>query len=447
MVAYFFLVLRVKPRGLWGGRKHLPSLFFMTFLLLPFVFGGIIALEAYGVGVSLFPLVVAAGLTITFWNNFLTIPLALYHKSFEAYEEPQLVYPPLSIILPAYNEEKVLARTIEALLEADYPNKEIIVVDDGSTDRTLEVASRYEKAGVKVYHKENGGKFSALNYGLKFSKGEIIATVDADSIVGRSALKEMVKKFHNPNVAAACGNIKVLNRVNWLTRCQALEYIVSINIIRRAFDVFGAVTVVPGALGAFRKGVLEAGGLYDKDTLTEDFDVTIKALKAGSIVQASSYALAYTEAPQTLKDLYKQRMRWYRGNFQTILKHRDALTNPRYGFLQRLGFPFFLISMIFIPFAGMVVLASAIVALIEGAYVFVASMLLLFTILQSLVSLLAIEMDEEDIRLVAYAAFFVVGYKHLIDVFTIKALFDVLFKRRVGWTRAERIGGIVGVQT
>jgi cellulose synthase/poly-beta-1,6-N-acetylglucosamine synthase-like glycosyltransferase len=253
---------------------------------------------------------------------------------------------------------------------------------------------------------------------------------------------KMVKRFRDPKVAAVCGNIKVLNRVNWLTRCQALEYVTSINIFRRALDVFGAVTVVPGALGAFRRSVLGAGGLYDRDTLTEDFDMTVKTLKSGSIVQASSYAVAYTEAPQTLKDLYKQRMRWYRGNFQTIFKHRDAFTNPRYGFLQRLGFPFILVSMGFVPFAGMVVWASAAIAILNGAYTYIASMLLLFITLQTLLSLLAIEIDEEDPRLVAYAPFFVVGYKHLIDAFTIKALFDILLKRRVKWTRAERIGQI-----
>jgi len=441
VVAYFLLLLRFKPKRV-VGRRHLPSPFSAILLFLPFLFGAAVAVEAYETGTSLALIVVAVGLTLTFWSNFFAVPLAVYHKVMEEKEEPLSFYPSISVIVPAYNEEKVIARTIESLLEADYPNKEIIVVDDGSTDRTLEIALRYVRAGVKVYHKENGGKSSALNYGLKFARGEIVVTVDADSIVGRSALKELIKKFKDPNVVAACGNIKVLNRVNWLTKCQALEYITSINIFRRALDVFGAVTVVPGALGAFRKSVLEAGGFYDKDTVTEDFDVTVKTLKAGSIVQASSYALAYTEAPETLRDLYRQRMRWYRGNFQTIIKHRDALTNPRYGFLHRLGFPFILVSMVFVPFASVAVWASALVAIISGAYISVLSMLLLFIALQSLLSLLAIEIDEEDVRLVAYSPFFVIGYKHLIDAFTIKALFDVIMKRRVEWTRARRVGAV-----
>jgi len=439
IVAYFFLILRFRPRRLEGGRR-LPSLFSIALLFLPFVYGAIVAVEAYEAVTSLVLIVVAVGLTLTFWSNFFATPLAIYHKIVEEREEAPFIYPFVSVIVPAYNEEEVIGRTIEPLLEVDYPNKEIIVVDDGSTDRTFEIASRYGKAGVKVYHKENGGKFSALNYGLKFARGEIIVTVDADSIVGRDALKELVKKFKDSTVAAVCGNIKVLNRVNWLTRCQALEYITSINIFRRALDAFGVITVVPGALGAFRKSVLEAGGLYDKDTVTEDFDVTVKTLKAGSIVQASSHAVAYTEAPQTLRDLYRQRMRWYKGNFQTIIKHRDAFTNPRYGYLQRLGFPLILVSMVFVPLVGVAVWASAIIAVINGAYVSVLSLLLLFITLQCLLSLLAIEIDDEDVRLVVYAPFFVAGYKHLIDAFVIKALFDIIMKRKVGWTRAKRVG-------
>jgi cellulose synthase/poly-beta-1,6-N-acetylglucosamine synthase-like glycosyltransferase len=440
LTIYFLLLLRFRSERWLRRGSRIPSLFSIALISLPFIFGFVAALEAYEVGASLALIVVATGLTITFWSSFLAVPLAVYHKCLESLDEASPIYPTLSVIVPAYNEEKVVARAIEALLEADYPSKEIIVVDDGSTDRTLAIASSYK--GVKVLHKPNGGKYSALNFGLRFARGEIVVTVDADSIVGRDALKEIVKRFRDPKVAAVCGNIKVLNRVNWLTRCQALEYVTSINIFRRALDVFGAVTVVPGALGAFRRGVLEAGGLYDRDTLAEDFDVTVKTLKSGSIVQASSYAVAYTEAPQTLKDLYRQRMRWYRGNFQTIFKHRDAFTNPRYGFLQRLGFPFILISMGFIPFAGVAVWASAAIAILNGAYTYIASTLLLFTALQTLLSLLAIEIDEEDPRLVAYAPFFVVGYKHLIDAFTIKALFDILLKRRVNWTRAERIGQI-----
>lgn len=440
LVAYFLILLRKPPRE---GRSKVPPLLLFAILILPILYAVVALLETYSITQSIASSIVALGLVFTFWSNFLAVPLAVYHKKLEREEPPLETYPLVSIIVPAYNEERVIARTLESLIEADYPNKEIIVVDDGSTDNTLAIASSYEKFGVRAYHKENGGKHSALNYGIRVSRGEIIVTVDADSIVGRDAIKGLVKKFRNDEVSAVCGNIKVLNRMNWITKCQALEYITSINIFRRAFDLFGAVAVVPGALGAFRRSVLEEGGLYDPDTIVEDFDTTVKTLKAGKIVQASSEALAYTEAPASLRDLYRQRMRWYRGNFQTIWKHRDAFTNPRYGFLYQITFPFILLTMAMLPFAGVAVWVSAFVSVIQGEYLQILAMFLIFVFLQFLLSLLAIEIDDEDRRLVIFSPFFVIGYKHLIDLFLIKALFDVLLKRKFTWTRVKRIGEAV----
>ncbi|RLE83425.1 MAG: glycosyl transferase, partial [Thermoprotei archaeon] len=424
------------------GIAHLPSLFYVAILLLPFVFGIIITIEGYWGGYSLMAAIVAAGLSINFWHSFLMIPLAAYDKYLELQEKRLSIkyYPSLTVIVPAYNEEKVIARTIEALLDAEYPDKEIIVVDDGSTDGTLNIALRYEKLGVKVLHKENGGKYSALNYGLRAARGDIVVVVDADTIVGRKALKAMAMKFREPDVAAVCGNIKVLNRVNWLTKCQALEYVLGINIVRRALSNFGAVPVVPGSLGAFRRSVLETVGFYDKDTVVEDFDVTIKVLKAGRSIQASSEALAYTEAPQTFRDFYKQRMRWYGGNLQTIIKHKDALFNPRYGFLQRLSYPYVLVSLVFIPFASVVVWIAAAYAIIAGEGALIALIFSIFTTMQFLLSLLALEIDEEDLKLMLYSPFFVIGYKNLIDFFKIKSMLDIVLRRRVKWMRAERIG-------
>ena len=438
-IAYFLIVAIAKPKRIKpGDPKPWQRLITLStlFLALPFIFGAI--LFYYDVFSPLL-IVLMMGLTFTFFYNFLTVPLAIYHQSQESKVQPT-GYPPVSIIVPAYNEERCLGRTIETLIEVDYPDKEIIVVDDGSTDRTYEIAQSYRHQGVTVLHRPNGGKSAALNYGLLFARGEIIITVDADSLIARTAIKEVVKGFHNPEVGAVCGNVKVLNWNNFLTRCQALEYIVSINVVRRAFDIFGIVTVVPGVLGAFRREVLTGGGFYDWDTLVEDFDVTVKTLKAKRIVQASSVASAYTEAPPTLSDLIKQRLRWYRGNFQTILKHRDIFLNPRFGFLHKLAAPFILISMIFLPFAGIVVIISAITIIWAGNGHELLYPFGLFISLQFLLSALAIQLDNEDMKLLLYSPFFVIGYKHLIDWIMIRSLFDILLKRKVTWTRVERIG-------
>ena len=448
VAAIYFLALSIKVRKLRGkGIQREPRrtparrLAFLTilYLILPFFLSGVLIF--YGI-FNIILTVVLVGFTLTFFSNFLFMPLALYHKHLESkiWGGPPRHHPSLSIIVPAYNEEKCIERTIESLLEADYPKKEIIIVDDGSTDRTYEIAGRYFERGVKVLSRSHGGKWAALNYGIFFSKGEIIVTVDADSLIGKHSLTHLIRRFDDPRVKAVCGNVKVLNRGNFLTRCQALEYITAINMYRRALDVFGSVEVVPGVLGAYRREVLVGGGSFSGDTLTEDFDVTVKTLKAGSIVQASSHAYAYTEAPETLRDLYKQRLRWYRGNFQTLIRHRDAFLNPGYGFLHKLAFPYVMLSMTFFPFAGIVTMASTLMAILSGAVMEVALIFTSFVALQFLFSALAIQLDEEDIRLAVYAPFFVVGYKQLCDLIMIKSLFDVLLKRKMGWGRAKRMG-------
>jgi cellulose synthase/poly-beta-1,6-N-acetylglucosamine synthase-like glycosyltransferase len=394
---------------------------------------------------SFFTWMLVISLCIVFYINFLCIPLAIYQKRREIKQVDALSYfPSISILVPAFNEEKVIRRAIETTFEANYPgNKEIVVIDDGSTDNTYQIAMEYADRGVKVVHRPNGGKAVAINHGLRFSQGDIIIIVDADSMVGKNTLIELVQPLRDPDIAAVAGNIKVLNRMNWITRCQALEYITSINIYRRALDVFGSVTVVPGALGAYRREALEGSGEYDPDTLVEDFDVTMKTLKTGKVVQASTKAIAYTEAPQSVGQFIRQRLRWYRGNFQALWKHRDAAFNTRYGFLQRLAFPFLVISMIFTPFAGMITLYSAGMALANGMGVMLIPTFLYFSLLQFLFSLLSLELDNEDIKLAIYTPFFIFGYKQLCDFTVLKGLFDVLFRRGLKWTHVKRTGASV----
>ena len=180
-------------------------------------------------------------LTLSFWQTMLFVPLAIRSAYRDSLISEPKVYPSMSILIPAYNEEKVIKNTIESIIQSDYPKKEIIVIDDGSKDRTLEIAKQY-KNEIKVLHKENGGKASALNHGLLFTKGEIIVIVDADTIIGRNALKSIAKGLSDEKVAAVAGNIKIRNKVNWLTWCQALEYLSAIQIMRRALDYFGAIT-------------------------------------------------------------------------------------------------------------------------------------------------------------------------------------------------------------
>ena len=439
IIGHYLLSSRTKKKrigvlGYWIPVISLCALFFA----LPAVFA--IALYFWGT-LSLFTWILLISLTIILYFNFVTIPLVIYHKFREQKQANLPPYlPSISILIPAYNEEKVLSRTIETVAETVYPDKEIIVIDDGSTDRTYQIAQSFSHRGVKVIRRPNGGKASALNHGLLFAKGEIIVIVDADSRVCKGTLVDLVQPFRDPEIAAVAGNIKVLNRKNMLTRCQALEYVASINIFRRALDVFGSVTVVPGALGAYRREALVSGGLYDPDTLVEDFDVTIKALKSGKVVQASSSAVSYTEAPQKIVDLVKQRLRWYRGNFQTLWKHHDVALNARYGFLQKLAFPFMVISMTFLPMAGLINIVASVGVIAEGNGLLLLPTLFFFGLLQLMLSLLAVQLDDEDWKLALYSPLFILGYKQLCDFIMIKSLIDVLFRRRLKWTSVRRIG-------
>ncbi len=438
-LAFYNIAVRVRSvNKQFSYGKRNASFYSIIILILPFIFGTIIAFDGFINFMSITQTVFVWTLTLSFWQTMLFVPLAIRSAYRDSIMPEPKIYPHMTVLIPAHNEEKVLERTIESLLEAEYPKKEVIVIDDGSTDHTLEVAKRY-KNKIKILHKENGGKASALNHGLLFAKGEIIVIVDADTIVGRKSLTSIAKGLGDKTVAAVAGNIKIRNKVNWITWCQALEYLSGIQIMRRALDYFGAITIVPGALGIFRKHVLEEAGSYHKDTLVEDFDATIKVLKSGLVVQGSSEAVAYTQAPQTFRDFYRQRKRWYRGNLQVLSRHSDALTNPRFGLLQKFVYPLMAIHMLLIPTASIVVWAFAAYQVILGNYQFVAFMVGMYIALQYLLSAMAIRMDSDDKRILLFSVFLVIGFKQLTDILQLKAVMEELFQRKTIWTRANRI--------
>jgi cellulose synthase/poly-beta-1,6-N-acetylglucosamine synthase-like glycosyltransferase len=261
--------------------------------------------------------------------------------------------PKVAILIPAYNEEKVIERTIQGALDSDYPSLSVIVIDDGSKDHTLEIARRTfaaEEADgrVIILTKPNGGKAEALNYGLEhIGDAEIFVGIDADTIIAPDAIARMVPHFLNPKVAAVAGNAKVGNRVNLWTRWQALEYITSQNFERRALNTMGAVSVVPGAIGAWRvERVREAGG-YHVDTVAEDADLTMALLRNGYRVEYEDLALAFTEAPTTANALMRQRFRWSFGILQAIFKHKGVFA--RKGALGLVALPNILIFQILLP--------------------------------------------------------------------------------------------------
>ena len=439
-VTLFYYLFKAKSRTTFSvnNKKRKPSLLCILLLITPLFFSLSIFYEGLSLGMSILRVVLVWGFTVNFWVTMLFVPMAVYSRQKENDSKPS-VLPFVSVIVPAYNEEKVIESTIKSLMDLSYPKKEIIIVDDGSKDRTLEIARLFQNS-ITVLHKENGGKASALNFGVEHARGEIVVIVDADTILEKNALVSLVNGFTtNKNLGAVGGNIKIRNRSNLLTWCQSLEYIAGINIVRRAFDIFGTINMIPGALGAFKKSELLKVNGFNDDTLAEDFDATIKLIKNGITAQANNNAIAYTEAPQTLGDLCIQRKRWYRGNLQVFVKHFDVLLDPKSS-LYNLIFPFMLLSMLVLPSIGMVVVGASIFAILSGEGLFVLTIFTLFIILQHLQTALAVRLDGEDPKVIAYSFFAVVGYKQIVDFLLIKATFEEFLKRKAVWAGVKRIG-------
>ena len=259
--------------------------------------------------------------------------------------------PFVSIIVPAYNEEFVIEATIRSLINSEYDNFEIIVVDDGSQDRTSEVVREHfgDDPLVRLFTEANAGKASALNFGMRQAKGEVIVALDADTQFPAQTIRALARRFVDPKIGAIAGNAKVGNRINIVTRWQALEYITSQNMDRRAFASLNCITVVPGAVGAWRRELIEKCGGFSDDTLAEDQDLTLQIRKLGYEIGYEESAIAWTEAPQTLRMLAKQRFRWAYGTLQCLWKHRDALFRPSYGALGFVAMPNVWIFQILFP--------------------------------------------------------------------------------------------------
>lgn len=260
--------------------------------------------------------------TLALWHRFTSSPPARI--------DPK-TGPLVSVLIPCFNEEKVIVSSTSRILQSDWTNMEVLVLDDGSTDNTsgvVETAFSGE-ARVRLLRFENGGKAAALNRGLTEAKGSIVVALDADTLFAKDTIGLLARWFENPRIGAVAGNALVGNRLNIVTRWQALEYVTAQNLERRALDALGAVTVVPGAVGAWRREALEALGGYPGDTLAEDQDLTIAVQRAGWLVDFDPDARAYTEAPDTIKGLLKQRFRWSFGTLQCLWKHRPGLFDPK----------------------------------------------------------------------------------------------------------------------
>ncbi len=413
-------------------RIEIPFILFVILVIPAIVTLSILFVYSY----PLYLVIISLLMPLTFINVMFYLPIAIYDKFADrnaAHNRVLTSIPIISIIVPAYNEAANIKRTLGSIVDSDYPAKEIIVVDDGSRDLTYAIASEYAQScrncRIRVIRKQNGGKASAMNYGLRFAVGEIVIIVDADSLIEKNTIKEIAKEFQHPNVVAVAGTVKVLNPVNILANCTALECVVIPNLQRPAFSLLGIVMIVPGALGAFRKKRLMQRGLYDRDTITEDFDLTVKVAKGGGKIVAVS-AISYTECPTTLKAFYRQRIRWYGGVFQGLVKHTDAMTSGRYGLLNRLGYPITLLTFILPPFLDIIVLGTFSVTIFRGLSLSYLIAFGLFLAFQFALCAIAIMMDKNrPWRLISYVPFMLFGYRQINNFIVIKSVLDAMTKR------------------
>ena len=259
--------------------------------------------------------------------------------------------PEVTVLIPAYNEESVIVQTVQSVLMSDLHDIRVIVVDDGSSDRSLELLQSHfgRNDCVQIIHQVNRGKAAALNNALTHANTEFVVTIDADTEIEPDAIRKLLRHFSDPKVGAVAGNVKVGNRSRWLTRWQALEYITSQNMEKRAFDLLNCITVVPGALGAWRREAIEAVGGITADTVAEDADLTIAIRRLGWRVTYDEEAIAWTEAPETPGQLIRQRFRWTFGTLQSFWKHGDTLFRPKYGTLGWVALPNIFVFQILLP--------------------------------------------------------------------------------------------------
>jgi poly-beta-1,6 N-acetyl-D-glucosamine synthase len=353
--------------------------------------------------------------------------------------------PPVTILVPVYNEEAVIAPALRSLLELRYPAFHVIVVDDGSTDRTFEracaLAGRYGESTIRVVRKNNGGKASALNAGITLATTEFVLCMDGDSSLHPDTLKFAMRHFVDPRVGAVAGNVKVVNRHNVWTRLQALEYVEGLNTARRAQGFLRVVNIIPGPIGVFRRDALLRAGGYDTDTFAEDADLTLKLLTAGWHVAYEERAIAYTEAPERYLDLVKQRYRWTRGILQALRKRASWLGAPQRGVALWLSLLVMLFEAVVWPTMNVVGnLLFTIAALSAGAASGVLYWWALLTMLDVAAALYAIGMEGEDLRLIPYAVCYRFFFITMIDVAKLFATVEEIARVRMTWGKLERAG-------
>lgn len=362
-------------------------------------------------------------------------------------ESERMTQSPVTIIVPVFNEEEVVLPALRSLLALDYPAFHILVVDDGSTDRTRELASTlegsYGAVTLRVVSRSNGGKAAALNMGIALATTPYVLCMDGDSRLAPGTLRSAMRHFVDPRVGAVAGNVKVVNRNNIWTRLQALEYIEGLNLARRAQGFLRVVNIIPGPIGVFRRDVLWSVGGYDNDTFAEDADLTLKIISAGWHVPYEERAVAWTEAPEFFLDLVRQRYRWTRGILQALRKRAPLLAAPRGQVAVWISLAAMFFEAVLWPTVNVLGgLLFTLAALTAGVASGIFYWWVLLTMLDLAAALYTVVMEEEDLALVPYAVIYRFLFIIMIDVAKLFATIEEAANVRMTWGKLERAGRI-----
>ena len=375
---------------------------------------------------------------------FMGILATIQHGKSKRANQKSTAKPKVSIIVPAYNENVNAVNTVANLLKSDYPDFEIIFVNDGSKDNTYELVrdAYLGNDKVKVFDKPNGGKASALNVGIQKASTEFVICIDADTQLKANAVSKLMESFIDDDTGAVAGNVKVGNEINMLTKWQSIEYTTAQNFDRKAFEILNCITVVPGAIGAFRKEALEDAGGFTTDTLAEDCDLTIRILRTGYKVRTNNEAIAMTEAPEKMEQFLKQRFRWSFGVMQTFWKHRDACFNPQYKGLGLIALPNILVFQILLPMFSPLADLLMLIGLFTGSAERIGFYYLIFQLVDLAGAIVAFSFERENIAKLWMLIPQRFTYRWLMYYILFKSLSKAMKGELQGWGVLKRTGNV-----
>lgn len=353
----------------------------------------------------------------------------------------------VTVIVPCYDEDVVIKASLESLAKQTYRNFEIIVVDDGSSDNTYLISKNMEfsEKGRRLIAltKPNEGKAEALNYGIAAAKGELILAVDADSRLSPDAIELMVNYFDDPEVGAVAGSVYVTNQNTIWTKLQALEYIQGLNLVRNGQAFLKLVNIIPGPIGMFRKDAIIKAGGYQNDTYAEDCDLTLHLISQGYKIDYEIDAVSYTEAPEDLTDLLKQRYRWTRGILQSVYKHKDKLWKVHQNFSMSMIIWYMLFEAVFWPIASIFAnIFIVYIGVVSGHSTMLIYWWIIFTVLDIAASLYCVSVTKEKMGLVLYALYYRIFFINVVNIAKVLATVEEFFGVKMNWGKLERKGRI-----